>query len=319
MRLDHARGEEPTFLVRFLGVRGSFPVPGPEVMHFGGNTSCIEVVSGPFRVAFDCGTGIISLGNMLGAEEAPPRVLVLVTHAHHDHTMGWPFFKPVYDPRAILWVMGPGRNGVQFQALFEKAFSDPYFPVPPDMMASRREFRTLEHGAVLAWRSPDEPAVELTGEIAADSGEIAADSGEAANAGTNGEALVIRAFRNVNHPNGGVLNYRLERGGRSIFLATDVEGSSCEHGDIADHAAGTDLLIHDAQYTDDEYPRLTKGWGHSTWGMAVDTAERAGARRLVLYHHDPAHDDDAVEAIERLARARFPRTISACEGLEIRI
>lgn len=299
MRLDDVRGQEPAFLVRFLGVRGSFPVPGPGVVHFGGNTSCIEVVSGPFRAVFDCGTGIIPLGSELVAGADEPRVLLLVTHAHHDHTMGWPFFKPVYDPRSRIWVMGPGRDGHEFQALFEKAFSDPYFPVPPERMASRRAFRSLAHGDVLAWRSPDEAPEDL--------------------AGDPGDALVIRAFLNVNHPNGGVLNYRLERGGRSIFLATDVEGSACATGDVADHAAGVDLLIHDAQYTDDEYPRLTKGWGHSTWGMACEVAERAGARRLVLYHHDPAHDDDAVEAIERLARERFPRTISACEGLEIRI
>ena len=301
MRLDDTHGGEPAFVLRFLGVRGSFPVPGPEVTHFGGNTSCIEVVSGPYRVVFDCGTGIIPLGNELAsrADTDPARVLVLVTHAHHDHTMGWPFFKPVYDPRSRIWLMGPGRPGVEFRALFEKAFSDPYFPVPPDKMPSAREFRTLAHGAELQWTSPD-------------------DAPEALKADP-GDALVIRAFLNLNHPNGGVLNYRLERGGRSVYLATDVEGSSCQGGDVVDHAAGADVLIHDAQYTDEEYPRFTKGWGHSTWGMAVDVAERSGARRLVLYHHDPAHDDAAVEAIEKLARQRFPRTISACEGLEIRI
>ena len=301
MRLDDSPGTDAAFVLRFRGVRGSFPVPGPEVVHFGGNTSCIEVQSGPFRLAFDCGTGIISLGNELAdrSPSNPARLLVLVTHAHHDHTMGWPFFKPIYDARSRIWVMGPGRQGMEFRALFEKAFSDPYFPVPAEKMASSRDFRTLEHGAVLAWRSPDEAPEALQGDP--------------------GDALVIRAFRNLNHPNGGVLNYRLERAGHSVFLATDVEGSSCEDGDVAEHAAGADVLIHDAQYTDEEYPRFTKGWGHSTWGMAVDVAERSGARRLVLYHHDPAHDDAAVEAIEKQARQRFPRTISACEGLEIRI
>jgi phosphoribosyl 1,2-cyclic phosphodiesterase len=302
LSLDDSREEEPAFLLRFLGVRGSFPVPGPEVVYFGGNTSCIEVVSGPFRVAFDCGTGIISMGNELAARAAtaPPRVLVLVTHVHHDHTMGWPFFKPVYDSRSRIWLMGPGRDGLEFRSLFEKAFSDPYFPVPPEKMGSAREFRTLQHGAALAWRDADEAPVALDGDP--------------------GDALVIRAFLNLNHPNGGVLNYRLDRRGRSIFLATDVEGSSCEGGgDVAEHAAGADVLIHDAQYTDEEYPKHTLGWGHSTWGMAVDVAQRAKARRLVLYHHDPAHDDATVEDIERQARRRFARTISACEGLEIRV
>jgi phosphoribosyl 1,2-cyclic phosphodiesterase len=304
LRLDDSRGDEPSFRLRFMGVRGSFPVPGPEVVHFGGNTSCIEATSGPFRVVFDCGTGIVQLGNEIAAraKEEPARVLLLVTHVHHDHTMGWPFFKPVYDPGAKLWVMGPGRHGSEFRALFEKAFSDPYFPVPPEKMASHRDFRTLQHGDVLCWRTPDSAPAMLSPQD------------------DPGDGMVVRAYLNLNHPNGGVLNYRIERNGRSVFLATDVEGSTCEGGgDVAEHAAGTDVLIHDAQYTDDEYPRLTRGWGHSTWGMAVDVAERARARRLVLYHHDPAHDDAAVEEIERLARSRFPRTISACEGLEIRI
>lgn len=302
MRLDESGDASPSLVVRFFGVRGSFPVPGPEVMHFGGNTSCVEVMAGPFRVVLDCGTGMIALGSELAAraDGSAPRALVLVSHAHHDHTMGWPFFKPVYDKRTVLWVHGPGRDGREFRELFEKAFSDPYFPVPPEHMASRREFRTLNHGDVLAWRDPDTAPERLDG----------ADPGD---------ALVVRCYRNVHHPNGGVLNYRIERLGKSVVMATDVEGSDCESGDLADHAKGTDLLIHDAQYTEEEYPRLTKGWGHSTWRMAVDVAERAGARRLVLYHHDPAHDDAAVEQIEKLARERFPRTISACEGLEIRI
>ena len=142
---------------------------------------------------------------------------------------------------------------------------------------------------------------------------------ESADAAATGGALVIRCFRNRNHPNGGVLNYRIERAGRSIVLATDVEGTEGETGDLVEFAKDTDLLVHDAQYTDEEYETVTRGWGHSTWRMAADVARRCHARRLVLYHHDPTHDDSAVEAIERLAREKFPRSIAACEGLEFRL
>ena len=297
MKLDQSRGAEPVFLVRFHGVRGSFPVPSEAVLHFGGNTSCIEIESGPYRVIVDCGTGAIGLGNRLAAEGGSGPLLVLVSHAHHDHTMGWPFFRPVYDPKAAIFLLGPESAGRSFQDVFEGAFANPYFPVPPDKMASRREYATLGHMDVVAWRDPAAIPVALEGEP--------------------GDALVVRAFRNLNHPNGGVLNFRLERGGRAIVVATDIEGSSCETGDLVDYARGADLLIHDAQYTEEQYPRLTHGWGHSTWAMAADVAERSGAGRLVLYHHDPSHDDAAVEAIERATRARFPRTVSACEGLEI--
>jgi len=298
LKLETPGPEGPSFTVRFHGVRGSFPVPGASVLHFGGNTSCIEVETGPFRVAMDCGTGIIGMGSRLADEGGGARILLLLSHVHHDHTLGWPFFKPAYDRGARLYVHGPARDGEDFGEIFQAAFSDPYFPVDPGSLPSHREFATLSHGDAIAWRDPESAPEPLDGDA--------------------GDALVVRTFRNLNHPNGGVLNYRLERNGRSLVLATDIEGSSGESGDLAEFARGADLLIHDSQYTDEEYPRLTKGWGHSTWGMAVDTAERAGARRLVLYHHDPNHDDAAVEAIERLARDRFPRAIAACEGLEIR-
>ena len=304
MRLDETGGTPPTFLLRFHGVRGSFPVPREDSVHFGGNTSCIEVEAGPFRVVFDCGTGVVPLGQRLQAEALaaarPVRLLMLISHVHHDHTMGFPFFKPVYDPATVLELHGPSTDGLSFQERFEATFSHPYFPVAPADMRSRRTFRSAHHGDVFAWDDPE-------------SALRPAAAGEAA--GT----LLVRVFRNMNHPNGGVLNFRLEREGKSIVLATDIEGIEGEDGSFVDFARGADVLIHDAQYTDEEYEGATQGWGHSTWRMAVDVAGRAHARRLVLYHHDPAHDDEAVEAIERKAREKFPRCISACEGLEIRV
>jgi phosphoribosyl 1,2-cyclic phosphodiesterase len=300
MKLDETAGSEPTFLVRFFGVRGSHPVPGPDAVHFGGNTSCIEVESGAFRLVFDCGTGLVPLGNRLAQAGGGARALVLVSHLHHDHTMGFPFFKPVYDKSAHLTFAGPSHQGRSFQELFESAFADPYFPVAPGSMPSHRTYLTLENDDGIAWHDPGEPPRH----------------GRAEDAGTG---VFVRAFRNLNHPNGGVLNFRVERGGRSIVLATDVEGTSGPTGDLVELARGADLLIHDAQYTDEEYELFTQGWGHSTWRMATDVAWRAQVRRLVLYHHDPSHDDEAVEEIERLARGKFSRCISACEGMEILI
>jgi phosphoribosyl 1,2-cyclic phosphodiesterase len=256
-----------------------------------------------YSVIFDSGTGLVAVGEEIQARArvAPARVLLLVSHVHHDHTMGWPFFKPLYDPSAIIHVRGPESDGRAFQDLFEGSFAHPYFPVSPAAMPSKRSFGTLRHGDVVTWASPDE------------SPSSGASSAE------NPGALVVRAFRNRNHPNGGVLNYRLERSGRSVVIATDVEGTEGETGDLIDFARDADVLVHDAQYTDEEYETATRGWGHSTWRMAADVARRSNAHRLVLYHHDPAHDDRAVESIERLTREKFPRSIAACEGLEISI
>lgn len=299
MRIDETGGNTAAFVVRFHGVRGSHPVSSADTVLFGGNTSCVEVEAGPHRVVFDCGTGLIPLGWKLGGRGAPVRIAMLVSHAHHDHTMGFPFFRPVYDRQATLWLAGPARNGRSFQEIFEAAFTDPFFPVEPRDMGSRRVFETLEHGDVYSWNDP----------------EGLPERGEAARA----DDLTIRVFRNLRHPNGGVLNFRLERAGKALVMATDVEGTEGQEGDLVDFARGADLLMHDAQYTDEEYEKFTQGWGHSTWRMAADVAWRAQVGRLVLYHHDPSHDDAAVEAMERQARAKFPRCISACEGLEIRI
>jgi ribonuclease BN (tRNA processing enzyme) len=167
-------------------------------------------------------------------------------------------------------------------------------------MPSQRTYRTLGHGDVLVWEDGD--------------AEPRAGDGEASS-----RAVTVRCFRNTRHPNGGVLNFRIEHGGRSVVLATDVEGTEGVNGDLVEFTRGTDLLIHDAQYTDEEYDEHKRGWGHSTWRMATDVAWRAQARRLVLFHHDPEHDDSAVEEIERAAREKFPRCIAACEGLEIRL
>ena len=157
MKIDDSDGREPIFTLRFHGVRGSFPVPGPEVVHFGGNTSCIVIESGGFRLIFDCGTGLVAAGSHLQslADTMPVRVLLLVSHLHHDHTMGWPFFKPLYDARATVHVRGPGSDGHPFQDIFESSFAHPYFPVSPAAMPARRTFDTLSHGDVLTWASPE--------------------------------------------------------------------------------------------------------------------------------------------------------------------
>lgn len=304
MRLDDTDGGATTFVVRFHGVRGSHPVAAPEALHFGGNTSCVEVEAGSRRVILDCGTGAIGLGRRMLADHPddgrPLAAALLVSHAHHDHTMGFPFFAPVYRQDASLHVFGPGSDGRGFQDVLEDAFANPFFPVAPRDMPSQRHHETLADGDVLSWVEGEE------GPRRVGSGECPA-------------GLVIRAFRNTEHPNGGVLNFRLELDGRSLVLATDVEGTAGESGDLVDFARSTDLLIHDAQYTDEEYAGAKEGWGHSTWRMAADVAWRSQARRLVLYHHDPAHDDQAVEDIERGAREKFPRCVAACEGMEIRL
>jgi phosphoribosyl 1,2-cyclic phosphodiesterase len=296
--LDRTGGAPPRFLVRFRGVRGSHPVSRHGAESVGGHTSCIEILAGRRRLIFDLGTGIIPLGDELVKAGDPVESLVLVSHVHHDHTMGFPFFKPVYDPRSKLVLAGPRQGETTFRDLLETTFSHPYFPVEPADMRSQRTFHSIDDAAVLTWAGPGRDLEEAPDEAGPDD-------------------LVLRSFHALRHPNGGVLCFRMELGGVSVVLATDVEGTEGVSGDLVDFSAGADLLIHDAQYTDEEYETKTKGWGHSTWRMAADVAARAGVGCLALYHHDPAHDDREIETMERGARGHFPQCIAAAEGLEI--
>jgi len=270
--------------VRFWGVRGSTPTPEARCMSVGGNTSCVEIrTADGDSLILDAGTGIRSLGYALAAEAAgaPISVDVLFSHFHWDHLQGLPFFAPLYD----------GGNQVRFIAavddsrlddLLQGQMCSPYFPVPFTELAALVE----THRAVV---------------------------GETFEVG----ACTVRAFP-LSHPQG-AHGFRIEHNGLSVVYATDYE-----HGDpVADEglrevARGADVLISDAQFTPDEY-EVRKGWGHTTWEHATQLAADAGVGQLVLFHHDPSHDDAALERIRDQARERFAATELAVEGMEIRL
>lgn len=282
----------------FHGVRGSYPVSGERHRKFGGCTSCVEIRAGGHLIICDAGSGIIDLGNRLAGSDgpAPPRrpaggrlsgreLILLISHAHYDHIQGFPFFKPAYVPGFFLRIFGPRLMGREFGDVLARSIRAPLFPVELAEMGARRTIRTLD---------ADE-SIRLPGRAGA-------------------PAVAIRACRNASHPRGGVANFRVECGGRSVVYATDVEPSGRAAARLTRFASGADLLIHDAQYLPEEYdggapgdPR-TRGWGHSTYLMAERIAREAGARTLALFHHDPSHDDAALSEIERLTRElRGPR------------
>lgn len=270
--------------VRFWGVRGSVAVSGAQVAWIGGNTPCLEVVHEGHRIILDSGTGVRGLGEALVKEGGPTRAIMLFSHLHWDHLQGFPFFSPAYLPASELMLLGPGGDTDLHRAL-ARQMEPPSFPVTLAAMRARLGF-----GAARA-----------------------------------GVPLEIGPFRvmpfELPHPQG-CLGYRLEAGGQSFVYATDVELSS--EGltpEVGCHLEGADALCLDAQYTPAEYlghgtvPR--KGWGHSTMIGAAQIAAAVGARRLFLFHHDPAHNDEQVEAMTREARGHFARCEPAREGLLI--
>jgi phosphoribosyl 1,2-cyclic phosphodiesterase len=248
------------------GCRGTLASPGPETVRYGGQTSCISVeLSDGSLVILDAGTGIRPFGLSL-AGVSPPRVDLLITHLHTDHIEGLRFFTPFWDPSVEFRIWGPPAPLRSVKQRIAPFFAPPFFPVHLRNVPSRPSFLEV----------PTEPWAI-------------------------GSAVVTAEL--VKHP-GPSVGYRIEEGTRSIAYLPDHEPAlgadltSIEAGWISglSLARDADLLVHDAQYTTGEYETRV-GWGHSTTGDALTFAERARAERLVLFHHDPFHADDQLEAM----------------------
>lgn len=276
-----------TIEVRFWGVRGSIATAAGETAGVGGNTSCVEV-RGPSGelVILDAGTGLRGLGAALLARKEPVDAHLLVSHLHWDHIQGFPFFGPAFLPTTKLAVYGPerciGPTGVLRRA-FEMQMRAPHFPVGLEAMRAELSLRAVPAG--LEWSVG---------------------------------ALTIRAGA-AKHPNG-CLAYRIEHDGHAVVYATDTEHDAASwHVDpsLAELARNADLLIYDAQYTRAEYEGGRQGWGHSTADEGIRLADAAGVGQLVLFHHDPSHDDREVARIELEAAVRRPGTLAAREGLSL--
>ncbi len=265
--------------IRFWGVRGSIASPGPDTASVGGNTSCVEVMCNAQRIVLDAGTGLRALGNALVATREPQSLSLLLSHFHWDHIQGLPFFVPAYMPQTKLTIVGASDGRHSLRDKLSRQMTEPHFPVQLDDLSAQltyREARPMQ-------------SFEL--------GEVR-----------------VKVAR-LNHP-GGVFAYRLEHESTSIVYATDTEHYACVDPALNNLAQGADVLIYDAQYTEDEYQSKV-GWGHSTYVAGADVAKAAGVKQLVLFHHDPMRTDEGVATIERAAGALFANTIAAREGLVI--
>jgi len=268
------------FLVRFWGVRGSIAAPGPATARYGGNTSSIEVRCGERLILLDAGTGMRYLGNRLVAE-APVAADIFFTHTHFDHVCGLPFFKPFFQPqnRFRLWA-GHLEAGMTLNRVLHEFMMAPLFPVPPDVFMAQMEYRDFKAGETLA------PA----------------------------PGIVVRTAR-LNHPNGAA-GYRIEYAGKSVCYVTDTEHVPGKPDrNILALIAGADIVIYDCMYTDEEYAKSYVGWGHSTWQEGVRLCTAAGVKKLVVFHHDPDHDDARLDAIGREVEAAMPGATLAREGM----
>lgn len=306
------------FIVKFRGVRGGYPVPGKKSLQFGGNTACVEVRCGEHLIILDAGTGIIELGEELVSEHSskgskgnnkPIVATLFLSHTHHDHTQGFPFFRPAYLPTSTIYMFGPGTFHQELEDTLGNAMISPFFPVNLDELPSLKVIRTIEPTMIiLLGRNSSEPVVN---NLYRQDKPIADD------------AVKITSFKSYAHP-GKVIIYRIEFLRKSVVYATDIEGYVGGDHKLISFAYGADLLIHDAQYEHEEYVGNEnipshQGWGHSTPEMAVEVAKAAKVKRLVLFHHDPLHDDKMVKKMEAKSQKLFQNTISAYEGLTVEL
>jgi phosphoribosyl 1,2-cyclic phosphodiesterase len=282
----------PGGTVTFYGVRGSTPCDGPELVRYGGNSSCCVLETpGEPPVVFDLGTGVRSYGEALAArgEAAGFEGSVLLTHLHWDHTMGFPFFTPLLCGGRAVDIFGPRQEDGTLGDVFGQLMRQPFFPISPGDLPGDARFQdvgeddfALHHAKV---RSRWVPHTSPT------------------------------------------LGFRVESNGIAVAYISDHGPGCTDHDDefvptdILDLADGVDLLIHDSQHTAEEYEGK-RTWGHCTVDYAVHVAREAGARRLALFHHDPVHTDRDVDKIllharELVSRRGGPDVIAAAEGCSV--
>jgi phosphoribosyl 1,2-cyclic phosphodiesterase len=276
--------------ITFWGVRGSIPSPGPDTVGVGGNTSCVEVRAGKAILIFDGGTGLRMLGKRM-LKEMPFTAHLFFSHVHWDHIQGFPFFDPAFVAGNMIHLYGGNNVSRTLEETLAGQMDHPSFPVHLTDMGAKMVF----HGV------SDHTPVEV-------------DAGD-------GTTAVVSAAPG-NHPNG-VWAYRVDHRGHSVVYATDTEHYAVVDAKLAKLAQSADVLIYDSQYTPEEYsgtagsPKL--GWGHSTFEEAVKLTNVCGAKKLILYHHDPMQSDAAVAEKERRARALYPNCEAAREGLVIEL
>ena len=264
--------------VTFWGTRGSIPTPGSHTVRYGGDTACVSLEDGPGLLILDAGTGIRRLGDALAARPQHQRIDLLLSHAHSDHIQGLPFFAPLHDPKVKVRVFGPKPEALSLREVLVRQMSAPVWPAQYAAVAAR---------------------LEVT-EVTAD--ELRTDY------------FRIRAIP-LCHP-GRTFGYSISgaAGGPSVNYMTDNElGNLAKapdwQGALVGFLQGSEMLIHDATYGDDEILSHA-GWGHSSGSQAVDLALAAGVRKLMLFHHAPEHGDRDVDRV--LAEAR--RRVAAGRG-----
>ncbi len=301
------------FKVKFRGVRGSYPIAKSEFLTYGGNTACVEVHAGNQLIILDAGTGLIDLGSDLleshinsalnKAERKNIKATMLLSHIHQDHIQGFTFFRPLHLPSTVLNVFGNCDFEDDLAQELSTLLFNKSFPLDLGDMAGQLNIHNLQETDCIILNDGE----AVVKRIESDEDLI-----------PQGEQVIITCYKSYAHPQNGVMIYKIAYKDKSLVYATDKESYIGGDKKLAKFARNCNLLIHDAQYTTEDYldtfsPK--QGYGHSTYEMAIDAQKQINAEKLVFFHFDPSYDDNKLDRIKEEFGSET--RILAYEGLEI--
>ena len=282
------------FKVKFRGVRGSFPVVHKDFLKYGGNTSCVEVNVGGHKIILDAGTGIVGVGDDLLKENissalkpedrTPIYATILLSHIHQDHLLGLTFFKPLHIKSTKLVMYGMGTNNSDLSNDLSNLVFGKTFPLDLGDIACRLEINELSEGKAILLKPEQKPQLVDLPQVCLQE-----------------EDVLVTFYKSYVHPQDGVVIYKISYKGKTLVYATDKECFLGGDKKFVKFAKDCDLLIHDSQYTTEDYlnPNSPKqGFGHSTFDMAVDIMKQIDAKHLAFFHYEPSYDDTKLDRIK---------------------
>lgn len=306
------------FKVKFRGVRGSYPVAKQEFLGYGGNTACVEVNVGGHLIILDAGTGFINLGDELTEkyitsaiepkDRTPVKGIVLISHIHQDHILGFTFFRPLHIRSTVLDVYGNVNYNETLSDELANLLFGKSFPLDLGNIGGNLNIHDLNETDGILLRPGEAPIVKR---IENDSDLQISD-----------EDVLITCYRSYAHPQEGVMVYKITYKGKTLVYATDKESYPGGDQKLANFAKNCDLIIHDSQYTTEDYLSVyspKQGYGHSTFEMALECKKQIKAKQLVFFHYDPSYDDEKLNQIKEKYANIDSDTILAYEGLEINL
>ncbi len=304
------------FNVKFRGVRGSYPIANKDFLQYGGNTSCVEVNVNGHLIILDAGTGLIEVGNRLmkdyissglnASERTPIRATVLISHIHQDHLQGFTFFRPLHIPSSCINVFGNVNYNESLSDELAELLFGKSFPLDLGDIAGNLNIRDISETEGIILRHGEDPIIK----------RIENEN----DAKVENDDVLITCYRSYAHPQEGVLVYKISYKDKTLVYATDKESYAGGDKKLVNFARGCNLLIHDSQYTTEDYMdsfNPKQGYGHSTFDMAVEAKNQSGAEKLVFFHYDPGYDDNKLNSIKEQFNQTKENTILAYEGLEI--